>query len=104
MLFVWAFRFVYIIVHRTLYKPAGCILNAWNVLPATMCPVNRTCQNVLVVNACIDEKCMVPETEFTKFGLGNDTQRLSVRHRSIGKNKSVAPDVSSIPRIIRQND
>jgi hypothetical protein len=72
MLFVWAFLFVYIIVGRTLYEPAGCILSTWNVLPAAMCPVNRLCQHILVVNAGIDEECVAPETEIIKFGLSDD--------------------------------
>ena len=72
MLFVWTFLFVYIVVGRTPYKPAGCILKPWKVLPAAVCPVNSMCQHVLVVNAGIDEEYMVPKTEIIKYGLGNN--------------------------------
>src|SRR3974390_585415 len=69
-----------------------------------MCPVSRACQHVFVVNAGIDKKCMAPETEIVEFGLGNDAKRLSIRQRSIGKNQSGVPDVSSITRAIPENN
>jgi len=72
MLFVRDFLFVYIIVGRTLHEPAGCVLNAWKVLPAAVCPVDSMGQHVLVVNAGIDEECMMPEIEIIKSRLGYD--------------------------------
>jgi hypothetical protein len=72
LLFVWTFLFVYVIVGRTFYEPAGGILNAWKVLPAAMCPVNGVRQHILVLNARIDEERVPSEAEIVKFGLGND--------------------------------
>jgi len=58
LLFIGVPLFVYIIVGKTLYEAAGCILKAWKVLPAAMCPVHRMCQHVFVINAGIDEESM----------------------------------------------
>jgi hypothetical protein len=87
---------VNIVVSGAIDKTTAQVIEAREVLPATVRPMFGTGKRVFIVNARVDKETVRSQSKIIQSVLGKSGERLSVTHASIGKYKPSSMNIGTM--------